>query len=116
MRHELKILKVYFEAVLNGTKNFEIRNNSDRGFQAGDIVQLNEVRGDGVKTNRSAVICITYVTNYEQKPNMVVFGFKLTDDINLDAQLECENCGGVGTIYNEEEHERVPCGICSSDR
>lgn len=30
--------------------------------------------------------------------------------------FECENCGDVGAIYNEEEHERVPCGICSSDR
>jgi len=38
MVHELKILPAYFEAVCEGRKNFEIRNNSDRGFNAGDAL------------------------------------------------------------------------------
>lgn len=44
MKHELKTLPVYFEAVLNGDKTFEIRDNSDRGFQKGDTVPLPRVQ------------------------------------------------------------------------
>lgn len=42
MIHSLKIWPVYFEAVKDGSKTFEYRNNKDRGFQKGDIVELNE--------------------------------------------------------------------------
>ena len=41
MRHELKIWPQYYQAVSNGSKTFEVRKN-DRGFQKGDIVELNE--------------------------------------------------------------------------
>lgn len=41
MKHELKILPQYFQAVKNGTKTFEVRKN-DRGFQNGDEVTLRE--------------------------------------------------------------------------
>lgn len=39
MEHDLKIWPQYFEAVRDGRKTFEVRNN-DRGFQAGDTVKL----------------------------------------------------------------------------
>ncbi len=39
--HDLKIWPQFYEAILNGSKNFEVRNN-DRGFQKGDHVQLME--------------------------------------------------------------------------
>lgn len=39
MHHELKIWPQYYERVKNGSKTFEIRIN-DRGFQAGDTVEL----------------------------------------------------------------------------
>lgn len=42
MIHELKIWPEYYERVADGTKTFEIRDNSDRGFQTGDIVRLLE--------------------------------------------------------------------------
>lgn len=45
MNHELKILPCYFDAVLSGRKTFEIRDNCDRGFQAGDTV-MQVVRED----------------------------------------------------------------------
>jgi hypothetical protein len=41
MLHELKIWPQYFDAVMTGRKNFEVRKN-DRGFQAGDVVILRE--------------------------------------------------------------------------
>lgn len=36
-KHNLKILPQYFEAVINGCKNFEIRKN-DRFFKLNDIL------------------------------------------------------------------------------
>lgn len=40
-KHNLKILPQYFEAVINGCKNFEIRKN-DRFFKLNDILFLKE--------------------------------------------------------------------------
>ena len=39
--HELKIKPVYFEAVKEGTKTFELRRD-DRNFKVGDILLLRE--------------------------------------------------------------------------
>lgn len=85
MNHSLKILPCYFDAVARGDKKFEIRDNSDRGFQTGDVVILKEYDGVSKSTNpmvdrgytgNELKVTITYVTNYEQKPNFVVFGFE----------------------------------------
>lgn len=78
--HELKILECYFEAVVNGTKTFEIRKNSDRGFQKGDVIKLVELESSRlglIPTGASVEAIITYVTNYEQKDDYVVFSFSL---------------------------------------
>lgn len=77
--HDLKIEKAFFEAVLSGDKTFEIRNNRDRGFQRGDTITLHELSsiGTSLKTGRHASAVITYVINYEQKPDFVVFSFRL---------------------------------------
>lgn len=73
--HQLKVLPCYFEAAEKGLKPFEIRDNTDRGFQRGDTVELLEYEA-GRYTSRSLLGEITYVTNFEQKPNWVVFGIK----------------------------------------
>lgn len=41
MTHKLKILPKYFEAVVDGSKTFEIRRN-DRDYKVGDILILQE--------------------------------------------------------------------------
>lgn len=84
-RHRLKTWPCYFEPVLSGLKKFEIRNNTDRGFQKGDVVILAEydptsyhsTDSSGGYTGRTAMGEITYVTNYAQAPGYVVFGFTL---------------------------------------
>lgn len=80
MNHNLKILSPHFHAVVAGIKKFEVRDNADRGFQRGDLVTLIEVI-DGVMcaapTGREQVVEITYVSNYNQHENQVVFSFNL---------------------------------------
>lgn len=74
MEHNLKIDDVYLQAKLAGDKLFEIRVN-DRGYQKGDIVVYTEYRswdGEPIKHRYE----ITYVTNYAQEGNYVVFGEK----------------------------------------
>lgn len=46
MLHELKTWPEYFARIEDGTKTFEIRRN-DRGFQAGDVLQLREFNPTG---------------------------------------------------------------------
>ena len=46
IEHELKTLDVYFDAVANGTKKFEVRLN-DRGFQKGDLLILRHMDATG---------------------------------------------------------------------
>ena len=41
MLHRLKTLPTFFQAIIDGRKPFEIRNN-DRNFQSGDDLILNE--------------------------------------------------------------------------
>ncbi len=86
MMHDLKILPCYFVAVANKEKTFEIRNNADRGFQKGDTVTLHEIAHDGKPTGRRIYVTITYVTNYNQPENQVVFGFTLKSGVIYDAK------------------------------
>ncbi len=41
MRHELKCWSIFFEGVMDRTKNFELRKN-DRNFKVGDTIVLME--------------------------------------------------------------------------
>lgn len=79
MIHNFKINSIYFEPVINKKKTFEIRKN-DRNFRLGDYICLNEWNPEeNAYTGRSVKGQIIYITNYEQKDNYVVFGFKLTE-------------------------------------
>ncbi|HGC5945109.1 TPA: DUF3850 domain-containing protein [Enterococcus faecalis] len=72
--HELKILPVYFEAVVTRKKRFEIRKN-DRDFRVGDILRLREYQ-NGQYTGELYVTTITYLTDYAQQANYVVMGIE----------------------------------------
>lgn len=96
MHHELKILPRYFQPVLDGAKPFEIRDNSDRNFQEGDTVTLNEWDGASY-TGRSVTRQITFVTDYAQQPGYVVFGMKEAPAV-ISAQQPCSVCQGTGVF------------------
>lgn len=77
MKHTLKILSSFFQAIADGKKTFEIRLN-DRGFNAGDTIVLREISADheilpGSCTGREALAEIGYVTTFHQEPGYVVF-------------------------------------------
>lgn len=57
MIHELKELPQFFELVLLGIKNFELRKD-DRGFQKNDILRLQEWDGNEY-TGRETVRRVT---------------------------------------------------------
>ena len=60
--HELKTWPEFFEAIVDGRKNFEVRRD-DRGFQAGDSVYLREYNPlhGGRYTGRALEARIGYV-------------------------------------------------------
>jgi hypothetical protein len=77
MEHHLKINKEFFDPVLKEIKTFEIRYNN-RNFNVGDLILLNEWDSlREVYTGRKVRGKITYITDYEQKEDYVVFSFKL---------------------------------------
>ena len=76
--HYLKILECYADVKVLGDKMFEIRDNSDRGFQKGDRIKYIVVDKLGLRVFNHSIYCkeyeITYVTNFAQKDSYVVFG------------------------------------------
>ncbi len=83
MTHHLKTLPCYFQQTWNNDKLFEVRDDTDRGFQKGDLIHLEEfikpTRNpiDGRYTGRKIEAQITYVFGYAQPTGQVVFGFKI---------------------------------------
>lgn len=74
--HKLKILPEYYNAQIEGKKNFEIRKN-DRNYQVGDWLELKEYDPKIKRfTERKVMVEITYITNYQQKDGYVVLGTK----------------------------------------
>ena len=78
--HHIKILDTFADAVYNGEKTFEIREN-DRGYQRGDFVTFTVVRKDGTENNshglRGKVFVITYVlSGWGLKEGYVALGIR----------------------------------------
>lgn len=78
MLHLIKIQKEFADAVLNGDKCFEIRNN-DRGYQKGDKVQFKVMNGlmSIYHPLEMKTYIITYVINgWGLENGFVVFGMR----------------------------------------
>lgn len=109
MQHTLKISPMYFDAVERGDKTFEIRDDTDRGFQRGDVVELLEydagrtVISDEFRfTGRKLLMEITYISTYEQKPGMVVFAMR---GVECTCPARDMSFGRCCKVRRELEHE-----------
>lgn len=73
--HELKVWPPYYDAVLSGTKPFEIRKN-DRGYQVGDTLWLREYSpGPDEYTGRGIKKRVTYMLSGDD-PTAYAFGLR----------------------------------------
>lgn len=77
MKHELKTFPVFFQAAWVQDKSFEIRKN-DRNFKERDEVVLQEYDESGEYTGREIEAVITFITNFAQHADYVVFAFRPT--------------------------------------
>lgn len=77
--HKLKLNIDFCEAVLNGTKTFEIRKN-DRNFKMGDLIKFKPVNNDGEEGYhkvQNRTYKITYILdNWGLKEGYVVLAIK----------------------------------------
>ena len=126
--HKLKLKIDFCEAVLNGTKTFEIRKN-DRDFKMGDLINFTPVDNDGEAGYHKVQNCtykITYIlSGWGLKDNYVVLAIKEeTDDEKTLREQHfynelCQNCihwdwwehkcvGNYGTSENCEEYDSIP--------
>ena len=58
--HKVKILPIYFDAVNEGRKTFEVRNN-DRNYKNADTITLEEWEADSGYTGRELTFEVGYV-------------------------------------------------------
>ncbi len=75
---EKKILPEYFNAVANGTKKFEIREDED-DLQIGDVIILKEWDGEkytGGEIGKSIDYVLRNVPEYGLMPGYVILGWK----------------------------------------
>lgn len=84
MTHVIKLLETFADAVLDGRKNFEVREN-DRGYQRGDHVSFIVVDKHGNRVKHPLEIelyVITYVlSGWGIKDGYVVFGISKISDL-----------------------------------
>lgn len=77
--HELKTWPLYFKAVRDGRKTFEVRKE-DRGFRPGDYLRLREWSPDTeTYTGETVYARVPYVTSWMQREDYVVMSIVRCD-------------------------------------
>lgn len=87
----LDISEKYLLPIIEGSKTFEIREKRDRNFHVGQYICLKHTRSDfvnhkNVMINTMLIIRITYITDYGQKPDHVVFSFDVIGDVMTELE------------------------------
>lgn len=113
--HKLKIWPVFFIAVVNGKKFFEIRK-MDRDYQVGDEILLQEYsHSESAYTGREVSCRITYIyrSNDFLKDNHGVIAIKMIDipteekieQIRSSSKSEIETVEALELLVRKLEHE-----------
>lgn len=79
----LDIQEKYLLPIIAGDKTFEIREQRDRNFHIGQYICLKHSSIESDKnrvTHTMLIIKIKYITDYDQKPDHVVFSFDIIGD------------------------------------
>jgi len=85
--HELKSIPPFFQAVLDGTKTFEVRRE-DRGFNLSDTLWLREFDHDTGYSGRELRVSVRYLSSFHQQPGYVVLGIERGLTVARDAPSE----------------------------
>lgn len=79
IKHYLKILPEYFEAIISGVKKFELRKD-DRDYQIGDTVIFREYDGKDFTGRYTQQVRIEYILRdcpeYGLMDGYCIFGFR----------------------------------------
>lgn len=117
--HELKIWPTYFDPMIEGRMQFQVRDNTDRSFQTGERVRLrewdNNVVLDGAEpyTGREAHGEITYVmTTFGVSPGHAVIGVRLDAVIGVGGASGCA-FDAKGARLDEQLRDRHWDGVCA---
>lgn len=85
----LNIQEKYLLPIIEGSKTFEIREKRDRNFRVGQHICLKHTRIENDKNravNTMLIIRIKFITNYDQKPDHVVFSFDKVGDVMTEVE------------------------------
>lgn len=123
--HELKIKSLYFNDILQGVKNFELRKD-DRDFKVGDYLILQEF--DENYTGRSILVEIIYKLNggkYGLQEGYCILGFKPVQGNTIETVVAhvysglCDlylsdidwNNASISFNIDEDENGSIRCNI-----
>lgn len=118
--HRLKVLIKYADAIINGTKTFEVRKN-DRGYEVGDKIVFDVVTNKGYAVGEAArhpLNGATYRITDEERREAVEFlrsGKCLYFAEHRKTELDCNRCMKVSTMLFG--HYDALCGLdsCGTD-
>lgn len=130
--HRLKVLIKYADAIMNGTKTFEVRKN-DRGYEVGDKIVFDVVTNEGYSIGEAArhpLNGATYRIDYilddfeglatcldlvDHKQDPFIPGKRM-----VDGYFHCSDCGWDGRIWEHIgfggmlAYEAVHCPKCGA--
>lgn len=85
----LDIQEKYLLPIIAGDKTFEIREQRDRKFYVGQYICLKHTSIESDKKraiNTMLIINIKYITDYDQKPDHVVFSFDIIGEPMVEVE------------------------------
>lgn len=115
--HELKLLNDFCDDVLEGRKNFEVREN-DRGFQTGDHVKFkrvdrNRIEWPGHEVEKNEYVITYILSGWGINENRVVFGIKPLEEVMKLEEIEPRKANCVIVPVDGGARLDITCPWCN---